>query len=157
MNIIDSATRIPGGKRSVTQSMSECEQQFDRLPAPQPDGALLGTYRGRVVAIPGITGSPTPLRRLADVTIPRMRFPWYGKSFDGSSGANVWLTSTGRFLRFRYAVHYSDSGVRLTYDVQENPALLRGLEAEIRSLAPGRYLCRAIHKGRVLLYFTLES
>lgn len=136
--------------------MSECEELFDRLDPP-PEDVLHGVYRGRVVAFPGLSSMPSPMRRPIAAIAPRLRFPWYGKSFDGPNGSNVWLTRTGRFLRFDYRVKYEERAARLTYDLTSNPHFLRQLEAEVRTLAPGRYLCRAIHHGKVLLYFTLEA
>lgn len=148
---------VPGGRGATTVSIRECERLFDELAAPHKE-ALQGVYRGRVVALPGSGSWPSPLWRTISAIASRSRFPWYGKAFDGSDGANVWLTSTGKFQRFGYSVEYDgERGARLSYDRLSNPRLLRKLEADIRTLAPGRYLCRAIYRGRVLLYFTLET
>ncbi|BBX30113.1 hypothetical protein [Mycolicibacterium alvei] len=149
-------TAIPGGRGATVIPIQECAELFDELAAPREE-ALQGVYRGRVVAVSGAGSLPGPLRRLISVVAPRSRFPWYGKAFDGCDGANVWLTSTGRFQRFSYSIEYGERHTRLCYDRMSNPRLLRKLEAEIRTLAPGRYLCRASYGARELLYFTLEA
>lgn len=154
--LIGEGTAILGGPRATAGTMAECDQVFARLTAP-PHDALHGVYRGRIVSLAGLHAMPSPVRRPIAVIAPRLRFPWYGKAFDGPNGANVWLTSTGRFRRFDYGVEYAEGAARLSYDRTSNPRYLRRLEAEVRTLAPGRYLCRAIHRGKVLLYFTLEA
>lgn len=150
------APALPGGRAASIRPMAECEALFDELAAPT-EGMLNGVYRGRVAGLPGSKAQPGPLQRLLSATIPHARFPWYGKGFDGASGANVWLNSTGRFQRFGYDVAYRPDAVWLSYDRPDNPRMLRGLRAEVRVLAPGRYLCRALNRDKTLLYFTLES
>ncbi len=149
-------TGIPGGRHARVRTMAECEQIFDGLAAPR-DGELNGVYRGRLAAFPAVGSIPGPIRRAVTVIATRLRFPWYGKGFDGTAGANIWLTSSGRFARYGYAVEYGQAAARLSYNRPGNPRLLRRLEAEVRALAPGRYLCRASRNGTVLLYFTLET
>jgi hypothetical protein len=138
------------------RTMAECDQLFDRLAAP-PANALHGVFRGRLAAVPALDSLPDRTRRAITSIASHLRFPWYGKAFDGDHGANVWLTSTGHFQRFGYRVQYGERAAHLSYQRAENPRLLRGLAAEIRSLASGRYLCRAALRGTVVLYFTLES
>ncbi len=148
---------VPRDSSSVSvRTMAECEQLFDCLTAP-PANTLNGVFRGRLAAFPALDALPDWTRRTVALLTPHLRFPWYGKSFDGDHGANVWLTSTGRFRRFGYSVQYREQRMRLSYQSPDNPRFLRGLEAEIRELAPGRFLCRAIHRGTVVLYFTLEA
>ncbi len=144
--------QIPG--RTVWETAA-CGQLFAELPTPT-EGSLAGPYRGRVVGLPGFAALPRPLRRLIAVVLPRVRFPWYGKAFDGGAGANVWLTRSGRFQRLGYTVVYTPTGVHLSYDRASNPRWLRGLRAHVRALAPGRYLCRAYHGDTTLVFFTLE-
>lgn len=153
---IGTDTVIPGGPGATASAMADCEQLFDRLPAPAAD-ALHGVYRGRVAGVPGLGSTPGPLGRLVARIAPHLPFPWYGKAFYGPTGANVWLTSTGRFMRVDYEVSYHDDAARLSYDRPGNPGLVRDLKAEVRTAAPGRYLCRATRRGKVLLYFTLEA
>lgn len=136
-------------------TMAECEELFELLDAP-PENALNGVFRGRLAAVTALDSLPGRLRRVIGHITPNLRFPWYGKAFDGGHGANVWLTSTGRFQRFGYSVQYGEQAAQLSYQRPDNPRFLRGLEAEIRSMAPGRYLCRAALHGAVVLYFTLE-
>ncbi|UVO11670.1 hypothetical protein NM962_17250 [Mycobacterium sp. SVM_VP21] len=147
----------PGDDVSVSlRTMADCEQLFDQLAAP-PENTLKGVFRGRLAAVTALDSLPGRLRRAIAYITPHLRFPWYGKAFDGDNGANVWLTSTGRFQRFGYRVQYGEQAARLSYQRPDNPRFLRGLEAEIRSMAPDRYLCHAALRGTVVLYFTLEQ
>ncbi len=148
---------LPGGSRARVYPTAECEQIFDGLPAPARD-ELQGVYRGRLTAVPGLASLRSGrLGGALSTVLTNLRFPWFGKSFDGPSGANVWFTSTGRFTRFSYDLQYTATELRMSYERPDNPRLLRGLSAEVRSLAPGRYLCRARWRGTVVLYFTLEA
>lgn len=152
----DAQTEIPGGNRARLRPMSECERIFDRLAAPR-EGALRGVYRGRLAGLPRLESMPNSIRLALAAVGPRLRFPWYGKGFAGSAGANVWLSSTGRFQRYSYDVTYEQRAAVLSYDRATNPRFLRGLQAELRPVAPGRFLCRALMHQEVLLYFTLEA
>lgn len=150
----DRTTALPTA--SQTRSMAQWEQVFAGAGAPD-GGALQGVYRGRIVALAGLDSLPGGLGRLVTGGTSRLRFPWFGKAFDGNRGANVWLTSTGRFQRFSYDVHYGQREVRLPYDRPDNPRVVRPLVGEVRLLEPGRYLCRAVYQGRTLMYFTLGA
>lgn len=148
---------LPGGSRARLLTAADAQRMFDGLAAPAPE-ELHGVYRGRLAAIPGLDALGSGrLGAVASAILTRLRFPWYGKSFYGSEGANVWFTSTGRFSRFGYGLDYRADELAMSYDRPDNPRLVRGLTAQVRHLAPGRYLCRAQVRGTVVLYFTLEA
>jgi len=93
--------------------------------------------------------------------------PWTGKQFEGRSGANMWLTASGRItlgsFRVRESVGLDGLGevLLLDYDVPENVPPLRRVVGEVKRVGPGLHLGRMSVRWAsgpsAVLYFVLEA
>jgi hypothetical protein len=129
--------------------------------------AISGDLRGRMLAIPALSGPAASLiRRFAGSS----SFPWKGKSFrslgaDRGQGDNRVLADRFHLFRFDTFVGPSRAGnfdaVQLDYDNPDNPFFIRAIKDEIREIAPGLYLGQAYlalkDAEHLALYFALQA
>lgn len=149
----------------LDHSQSELDNLFETLPALKDD-ELKGVYRGRLFAIKGLGFLPRILRTVLYRLLQTFINPWKGKRFDPEARANVWFFKKGVLPYGYYNINMQDSDVdhkpvtHLSYDVEQNLALLRGVRGEVRKLSEGIYLARMNYQTRNklvrVLYFTLD-
>lgn len=149
----------------LDHSQAELDNLFETLPALK-EGELNGVYRGRLFAIIGLGFLPRFLRRGLYKVLQTFINPWKGKRFDLESGANIWFFKKGFLPYGYYNINLQDSDVdqkpvtHLSYDVEQNLALLRDVRGETRKLSEGVYLARMNYQTRKnlvrVLYFTLD-
>lgn len=141
-------------------------RRFSDAEAPTAVGGLNGPTNGTLLSLAGPLSEGT-----ARVMINRLatwdRFPWTGKSFqswaeDRGSGINR-VQLLGERLWFHFETRIDRSVVDgrpcivLDYDHAENPWPVRQVRDELREVAPGLWLGPATVRGRVALYFTLQT
>jgi len=146
--------------QSATLTLREVAELFKTLPMPaeMPQGA----YQGGMAAIPKVdTFSPTLHRFLLSfINGPLCNWLWRGKWFDGEGqGANFWLTRSAKLQKGLYLCSLDDSGqcMRLNYNRQDNPNLLRGMSAELRQWQANKLLGQVSINGKKSLFFTLTK
>ena len=163
-------------------ALTELEDIFEEAEYPYP--LLDGRYSGQMIA--------TTMGRIADGAVSlltRMWMPWKGKSFDieTGTGENIltrggghfgkalfpWYKGMtrddGRILGFQFRMGYGPSRInsdqdvmRIDYDLQDNPPVMRRLIDELVEIGEGYYLGRSLllrapHKVQCLSYFTLSE
>jgi len=141
-------------------SFDHLATMFDDLPHPsQPPHGVL---RGQAVALAGAQRLPGWARQAVTSVLARLIAPcWRGKRIAHGSGSNLWLPIGSPLAFGHFAVRQDHDGpLLLDYDVSDNPAPLRRIVGELRTLAPGLYLGRMDlvtgNGRRPVLYFTLE-
>ena len=153
--------------RQITDySQSELADLFAALPCPDLE-EMSGNYRGKFYGL--FTFEKLP-RSLRFYLVKLMQLPilgWAGKSFNDGEGANLLFSVAANIKAGFYEVSERRSfidgkdTVFLSYDLEKNPAIFRGVRGEVRSLDNGIYLCRMLMIGRdkirTVLYFTLEK
>jgi hypothetical protein len=163
-------------------ALTELDNIFEEAEYPYP--LLDGRYSGQLIA--------TTMGRLTDMAarwLTNTWMPWKGKSFDieTCTGENVlthggarvgkalfpWYKGLthddGRVLGFQFRMGYGPSRInsdqdvmRIDYDLQDNPPLVRRLIDELVVIGEGYYLGRSLllrapHKVQCLGYFTLSE
>jgi hypothetical protein len=141
---------------------SELDELFEQLESPA-QGELDGVYPGALFAIKLVDSIPV-IRRILYWILDTFLVPWTGKRFDGDSGANYWLTGSGRFTFGEYDIEQatgSDEPIQLNYDVDRNMGLLRPIRGEVKKVSDGTYLARMLYKTKnkthTVAYFTLQQ
>lgn len=130
---------------------------------------LDGNPTGRMLAVRGLDRGPLAarIRRLAGATF----FPWGGKSFASKDEAHgvgvnrVHLGGRHKLFSFRTTIEASvvDGApcIRLDYDLDENPWLIRHIHDEVREVSPGLFLGPAMWRGETehtfVLWFALDT
>lgn len=147
-----------------THSQLELDRLFHTLPALN-DGELSGVYRGRLFAVVGLGLLPKIIRSLLYQVLQTFINPWKGKRFDAKSGANIWFFKKGYVSYGYYDIETKESPVDqknvtyLSYDVEKNIGILRGVRGEVRKLSEDVYLARMNYQTKNslvrVLYFTL--
>jgi hypothetical protein len=121
---------------------------------------LQGSYRGKVLSLPGFGHVPDKVYRLilALVNNPMINFVWKGKYFNAGKGANLWFFCQPRFIFAHYDFHERQGSVELNYDVQRNPRPARKFSAVLRQSSDNKNLIgEAFVSGKHALFFTLEK
>ena len=156
--------------RSVTDLLrldpSECDALYRSGRVPRI-GDVRGDLVGRMLV------SPVVSEPVADVVRGLARaswFPWKGKTFaprthDAGEGWNRVFTDRNHWFRFTTSLGPSRAGdfdaLHLDYDHPENPAFIRIIEDEIRTIAPGLWLGQAWlrlgDKKHLALWFALQD
>lgn len=128
---------------------------------------LDGDLRGRLLALPRAGRSLASFVRTLGAWD---RFPWRGKSFrstDGAQGEGINRLLNDRFRRLRFTTSVGPSragafdAVQLDYDHRDNPFFVRAIKDEVRAIEPGLFLGTAwiVGRGRPRLacYFGLTT
>jgi hypothetical protein len=141
---------------------SELDELFGQLESPA-EGELTGMYPGALFAIKLIDSLPV-IRGILYWILDTFLVPWTGKRFDGESGANYWLTGSGRFTFGEYDIEPLQSGdaaLRLNYDVDRNMGVLRPIRGEVKRFSDDTYLARMLYQTKkrthTVAYFTLRK
>ncbi|HGG56454.1 MAG TPA: hypothetical protein ENK31_01525 [Nannocystis exedens] len=150
-------------------SVQELGQLYARGGVPDSLEVLDGSPQGRMLAIAG-TGRGMLAKGLRRVAASS-GFPWGGKSFSSSSpregrGINR-VRLGGRHLLFPFQTEFCASRIddrptiRLDYDLDDNPGIIRRIHDEIREIQPGLFLGPAMWKSRekvtFVLWFALDT
>jgi hypothetical protein len=128
---------------------------------------LRGDLRGRMLAAPILPG---PVAAIARAWASSSFFPWRGKSFralDAGHGEGINRVVLDRLRLFRFETTVGPGHdvegdvVRLDYDHPGNPWVIRIVEDEVRTIAPGVLLGQAwvrLHgRAHFGLWFGLEE
>ena len=153
----------------AAMTVDELGARYARGTVPDSLAVLDGSPTGRMLAVAG-TGTGVvagALRRFASARA----FPWGGKSFAASTdergrGINR-VHLGGRHLLFPFETDFAPSriddqpAIRLDYDLDDNPGLIRHIHDEIREVTPGLFLGPAMwrHGAEVtfVLWFALDT
>lgn len=140
-------------------TMREAQRLFATL-TTAADSELTGLMRARAFAVPGVQRLPLRIRKVVMHYLNSvLAVVYHGKRLDGADGVNVWL---GGWCWARFLLHGPSgaSGMRISYDTEANPRLMRQIVSHVRPLGSDRYLClmtvRRATAYQQLLYFTLE-
>lgn len=150
-------------------SSAELDRIYREAPAPTGVERLVGTPKGRMLAVRGTDG--TKLFSLLGFLASRRRFPWDGKSFGALSpsegtGINRIKLLPLRFDVFPFRTRLEPSAVDgrpcvyLDYEQPKNPFFIARIRDEIREVAPDLWLGPAMaktKKGAVhVLWFAVD-
>ncbi|MDC3960580.1 hypothetical protein [Polyangium jinanense] len=150
-------------------SSAELDRLYRAAPAPMSVERLVGTPKGRMLAVRGTDG--TPLFSALKFLASRRRFPWDGKSFgalDRSEGTGINRVKLlpFRFDWFPFRTRIEPSAVDdrpcvyLDYEQPGNPFFIARIRDEIREVAPDVWLGPAMvktKKGAVhVLWFAVD-
>lgn len=147
----------------LCERQAELDQLFTQLPAATPEQAR-GVWKGTLMAVLGLGWLPRALASRLYQVLALPINPWQGKSLQGATGDNRWLSPHGiAFGHFRITHTTSlidgQPVLLLDYNVPENPALLRAIRGEARLLGERQLLARMNWQGRQgqhrILYFML--
>ncbi len=153
----------------ANMSVQELGQLYARGSIPDSLEVLDGSPQGRMLAI-ARTGRGALARGLRRIAAARA-FPWGGKSFSSSGrqhgrGINR-VRLGGRHLLFPFATEFCASRIdgeptiRLDYDLDDNPSVIRHIHDEIREVSPGLFLGPAMWRSRdkvtFVLWFALDT
>lgn len=150
-------------------SSEELARLYREAPAPVSVERLVGTPKGRMLAVRGTDG--TPLFSVLGFLASRRRFPWDGKSFGvlgphEGTGINRMKLLPLRFDLFPFRTRIEPSAVDgrpcvcLDYEQPGNPFFIARIRDEIREIAPDLWLGPAMaktKKGAVhVLWFAVD-
>lgn len=147
----------------LRERQKELDQLFAQLPVATPEQAR-GSWKGTLMALRGFDWLPRGLAARLYQALALPINPWQGKSLEGGSGDNRWLSPHGiafGHFRIEQALSQVDGHpvLLLDYNVPENPSLLRSIRGEARLLGEQQLLARMNWQGRQgqhrILYFTL--
>ncbi|MDI1444084.1 hypothetical protein [Polyangium sp. 6x1] len=138
-------------------SSAELERLYRGAPAPVGVERLVGTPKGRMLAVRGTDG--TRLFSALAFLASRRRFPWDGKSFGALSpsegtGINRVKLLPLRFDWFPFRTRIEPSAVDgrpcvyLDYEQPGNPFFIARIRDEIREVAPDLWLGPAMAKTK---------
>lgn len=153
----------PAFAHLLRERQTELDQLFAQLPVATPEQAR-GSWKGTLMAVRGLDWLPRGLAARLYRALALPINPWQGKSLEGRSGDNRWLSPHGiafGHFRIEQALCQVDGHpvLLLDYNVPENPVLLRSIRGEARLLGEQQLLARMNWQGRQgqhrILYFTL--
>jgi len=164
-----SQTRVRNLDDLAKLSSDALDRLYRDAPAPEGVERLVGTPKGRMLAVRGTDG--TRLFPLLQFVASGRRFPWDGKSFGALSttegtGINRVKLLPLRFDWFPFRTRIEPSAVDgrpcvyLDYEQPGNPFFIARIRDEIREVAPDLWLGPAMaktKKGAVhVLWFAVD-
>lgn len=122
---------------------------------------LNGSYRGRVLSLPGCSHLPDRLYKpiLALINSPVINFVWKGKFFNEGQGSNLWFLCKPKFIFAHYDYSNHQDAAHLNYSVARNPKFTHKFSAIIKRSSNNSNLLigEAFVNGKPTLYFSLEK
>jgi hypothetical protein len=150
-------------------STSELDALYRRARLPRSLDLLNGTPRGRMLAVVSPLDDGLVFGALRAFAASGA-FPWHGKSFQASAGAQQGTGINRTILLgdlFPFDTRIEPSAVDgepcivLDYDKPQNPWFIRRIHDELREVAEGLYLGPAMWKGTreksLVLHFAIDT